>query len=357
MALDSPDLLNPPVNRAAYSDRTAWLMAELSDMAYLKFEGRDAVISNIVETLAGLTDTEAIKKELQRFEVALTASGSERQELELQLTQGGFDLAATFNSKEGLTLPHSGLPCHSRMWTCRAVNGCGLEDQADEMAVLAFRGTEKHFADIKTDLDARFYHQGNTGVHTGFLNAFEAVKPQIIRAVESIPDTYKVYITGHSLGGALAIIAARGLNSDKLAACYTFGGPRVGNSEFGESIKPPIYRVVNAADMVPRLPPTWIVELIILLGKLIPIPWLRGVVVRVLTGFRGYRRAGDMRYLTASGPDFSDVRLIPNLNIIDRGCRLFARLSTDWKAGASDHRIKQYSGKLRAHAIHRLKEE
>ncbi len=81
MALDSPDLLNPPVNRAAYSDRTAWLMAELSDMAYLKFEGRDAVFSNIVETLAGLTDTEAIKKELQRFEVALTASGSERQEL------------------------------------------------------------------------------------------------------------------------------------------------------------------------------------------------------------------------------------------------------------------------------------
>ena len=337
MALDSPDLLNPPVNRAAYSDRTAWLMAELSDMAYLKFEGRDAVISNIVETLAGLIDTEAIKKELQRFEVALTASGSERQELELQLTQGGFDLAATFNSKD--------------------TQAYLATRQADEMAVLAFRGTEKHFADIKTDLDARFYHQGNTGVHTGFLNAFEAVKPQIIRAVESIPDTYKVYITGHSLGGALAIIAARGLNSDKLAACYTFGGPRVGNSEFGESIKPPIYRVVNAADMVPRLPPTWIVELIILLGKLIPIPWLRGVVVRVLTGFRGYRRAGDMRYLTASGPDFSDVRLIPNLNIIDRGCRLFARLSTDWKAGASDHRIKQYSGKLRAHAIHRLKEE
>ena len=337
MPLDSPDLLTLPVNRAAYSDRTAWLMAELSDMAYLKFEGRDAVISNIVEALVDLTDKEAIKKELQRFQVALADSGDERQQLESQLTQGGFDLRATFNSKD--------------------TQAYLAARDADQMAVLAFRGTEKSFGDIKTDLDARFYRQGDTRVHSGFMDALTAVRPQVVAALEKIPDTFRLYITGHSLGGALAIIAAGELNSDRLAACYTFGSPRVGNSEFGENIKPPIYRVVNAADMVPRLPPTWIIELVILLGKAIPIPWLRGVVVKGLTSFRGYRHTGDMRYLTACKRDFSDIRLIPNLNIIDRGVRLFARLSTNWKAGASDHRIKQYSGKLRAHALNRLKKD
>ena len=68
-----------------------------------------------------------------------------------------------------------------------------------------------------------------------------------------------------------------------------------------------------------------------------------------------YRHGGDMRYLTACKDDFSDVRLIPNLNIIDRSFRLATRLLSDWHAGATDHRIDTYCGKLKAHAIHRLK--
>ena len=56
--------------------------------------------------------------------------------------------------------------------------------------------------------------------------------------------------------GALAIIAAKRLERDTLAACYTFGSPRVGNLEFAEEIRAPIYRVVDAADGVPRVPPS-----------------------------------------------------------------------------------------------------
>jgi hypothetical protein len=78
-------------------------------------------------------------------------------------------------------------------------------------------------------------------------------------------------------------------------------------------------------------------------------------VVRILTRFRGYRHIGDMRYLTASKDDFSDVRLIANLNIIDRAFRLVTRLSSDWHASATDHKIDTYCGKLKMHAIHRLK--
>ena len=43
MPFDQKELLQPPVGRAAYSDRTAWLMAEMSRLAYLKFEGKHNV--------------------------------------------------------------------------------------------------------------------------------------------------------------------------------------------------------------------------------------------------------------------------------------------------------------------------
>ncbi len=334
MPFDHKELLQPPVGRAAYSDRTSWLMSEMSRLAYLKFEGKDNVIGNVVDALADLTDKAKILDELRKYEIMLASSGDELETLKSELVQAQFELVTPFNSKD--------------------TQAFLAKRDSEKIAVLAFRGTEKNWKDIKTDLDARFYHSGKTKVHNGFLTAFEVVKPRIKAELAKVAD-YKLYITGHSLGGALALIATHELNSDAIAACYTFGSPKVGNSEFGEDIKPPIYRVVNAADMVTRVPPTWGIELVILLGKVIPVPWLRGALVRFLTRFRGYRHTGDMRYLTASKPDFSDLRLIPNLNIIDRSVRLIARLITHWKAGASDHGIANYCNKLKAHALKRLK--
>jgi len=63
-----------------------------------------------------------------------------------------------------------------------------------------------------------------------------------------------IYITGHSLGGALAQIAAAVLGSDQVGACYTYGSPRVGNSYFDLWVKVPSYRVLNYADIVPQVP-------------------------------------------------------------------------------------------------------
>ncbi len=335
MTFDNKELLLPPVGRAAYSDRTAWLMAEMSRLAYLKFEGKQNVISNIVDTLADLTDKSKIEEELRKFEAILASSGEELGTLESALAQADFKLVTTFNRKD--------------------TQAFLAKRDADKMAVLAFRGTETNFKDIKTDLNARFYRSGKEKIHDGFLKAFRAVEQRIHAELAKLGD-FKQYITGHSLGGALALIATHELNSDNIAACYTFGSPKVGNSEFGDDIKSPIYQVVNAADMVPRVPPTWIIELVILLGKVIPVPWLRGFLVKFLSNFRGYRHIGDMRYLTACKPDFSDLRMISNLNIIDRTARFIARLTVNWKAGASDHGIANYCGKLKAHALKRLKE-
>jgi hypothetical protein len=109
-------------------------------------------------------------------------------------------------------------------------------------------------------------------VHCGFLEVFSCCKAKIETAVnENVPSTLALYITGHSLGGALAQIASAALDRDNLAACYTFGSPRIGTAGFDEQIKCPHYRVINDWDLVPGLP---------------------------LAFFRGYRHNGDPRLLT-----------------------------------------------------------
>ena len=66
-----------------------------------------------------------------------------------------------------------------------------------------------------------------------------------------------VFITGHSLGGALATLAAANLSGRSLATCYTFGAPRVGDKRFSDCLRTPVYRVVNPLDTVPLVPGWW----------------------------------------------------------------------------------------------------
>lgn len=51
MYFDNEKLMRPPTSRAAYSDRTAWLMAEMSRLAYYKFEG-SVDLADIAKALA-----------------------------------------------------------------------------------------------------------------------------------------------------------------------------------------------------------------------------------------------------------------------------------------------------------------
>lgn len=67
-------------------------------------------------------------------------------------------------------------------------------------------------------------------------------------------------VTGHSLGGALAILATADLQKifGPIDFTYTFGQPRVGNQAFADWFQashPNVYRLVDYADVVPHVPP------------------------------------------------------------------------------------------------------
>ncbi len=335
MTISYPQLLSPPIARAAYSDRTAWLMAEMSRLAYEKFENNKEKLDQVVERIRALNSDNEIRKLVTRYarDCALPEEAGLKR-LTLGLAEFSFELVATFNNG--------------------GTQAFLAKRESDKVAVLAFRGTEPDaFEDIKTDLNARFYRQKGAKIHDGFRRAFAHVHALINEKLPEIQG-YKLYITGHSLGGALAKVATEALSGDNVAACYTFGSPKVGNLDFGDNLKVPIYRIVNAADAVPRVPPTWIIELIIFAIKWTPLPYVRSWLCRLLENFRGYRHHGDMRYLTACKDDFVDLRLHANPEIFDRFNWMVQRITTNWGSGFSDHAITEYCRKLEAYALSRM---
>jgi predicted lipase len=99
-------------------------------------------------------------------------------------------------------------------------------------------------------------------VHIGFNQGFDSVKSQVLTHIDHLEAIYrkkKFMITGHSLGGALAVMAAAYLQKvyETVDQLYTMGQPRVGNDKFAEFMTtfiPNTYRIVHYADQVPHVP-------------------------------------------------------------------------------------------------------
>ena len=132
----------------------------------------------------------------------------------------------------------------------------------DQKAVLAFRGTEvRKKADVLADVKFR-KEPGAFGkrVHRGFKAALDEVWDDIREAVSALGDR-RLWVAGHSLGGALTILAAARFADAgvPLAGVYALGQPRVGNRPFSRQVNKrlagKVYRVVNYIDIVPRVPP------------------------------------------------------------------------------------------------------
>jgi len=123
---------------------------------------------------------------------------------------------------------------------------------------VAFRGT----ADLRnwlTDLDCELTRVGSCRVHRGFYAAMKAVEPDLTASLAPAQDA-RLWVTGHSLGGALAMLwALRAAQSGyDIAGVYTFGQPRAGDAAFSRlydsRLKIRTWRSVHAEDVVPRMP-------------------------------------------------------------------------------------------------------
>ncbi|KAI8058756.1 lipase precursor [Thamnidium elegans] len=148
-------------------------------------------------------------------------------------------------------------------------NGYVLRSDAKETIYLVFRGTNS-IRNAITDLTfflTNYPPVKDAKVHVGFLASYNEIVrlffPRIQKELTMYPN-YKLVITGHSMGGAQAVLA--GLDfyqrdkrfTPKNLSIYTVGCPRIGNPDFAyyvDSTGISVHRSVNDRDIVPHLPP------------------------------------------------------------------------------------------------------
>ncbi len=135
--------------------------------------------------------------------------------------------------------------------------GCG------DYLVVSFRGTEmkglRSVPGFIADLKIAMKKEKSGGlVHSGFREVLDEIwegEDMLYRYLSDGKNKnphLRIFFTGHSLGGALALIAASRFPD---ADCvYTYGCPRAGNRVFADSIKSRVYRIVNNNDIVTTVP-------------------------------------------------------------------------------------------------------
>lgn len=127
-----------------------------------------------------------------------------------------------------------------------------------DFVIVCFRGTEMDRRDILTDLKIRLVNNSYGGkVHQGFKQALDSVWEDMYDYLDIITDfgssKIKVWFTGHSLGGALATLAAA--RYAKPQGIYTMASPRCGDKQFCNLVPKNHWRFVHNNDVVCMLPP------------------------------------------------------------------------------------------------------
>jgi triacylglycerol lipase len=179
----------------------------------------------------------------------------------------------TFNRANALYLAHASDVAYHRAPVAAAMerlglNAAGFRNKVTRVrgflgvcethAVLAFRGSDPvtlqtWVTDAVVRLVERDEYAGR--VHLGFSSVLKGTWGKVERILDEVGDK-PLFLTGHSMGGALAVLTACRLAKAGRppVAIYTFGSPRVGDRAFCAGYSLPTYRVVNRLDLVPEMP-------------------------------------------------------------------------------------------------------
>jgi predicted lipase len=182
----------------------------------------------------------------------------------------GFQMTGLIQADETLRQAILNLPNQSTvakaMMDDSGIFGLMGKNPGTKTAFVAFRGTQT-FEDWVSDFDAFFepykYVPNGGQVHMGFQSIYRALHDSIAAGIgAAVADCDDLLVTGHSLGGALAVVAgpdiAKNLTPPSVPELITFAGPAAGLADFAhffDLVVPSCYRVVNFWDLVPRLPP------------------------------------------------------------------------------------------------------
>jgi len=214
-----------------------------------------------------------------------------REEFKNLLLTGGFDLVGkpfSNNDTQGFVCRH----------------------KQNNIALLVYRGAES-VKDVINDLEVMLtqehFDEGDDSlVHKGFYSQFKSVDREVKALLEQVSGC-QLFITGHSLGGAIAVLVARFYAVDCSGACYTFGVPAVSNVAFQWSIKTLIYRIINEVDPVPRIPGIYTGFMVQILFQLIyKLSALFGfgrskMADKLIKDLKQYRQIGYAGYLMRQG--------------------------------------------------------
>ena len=205
--------------------------------------------------------------------------------------------------------------------TFRSTRVFGLVAATRDDVVVAFRGTHED----REWIEALAYGQAPWGfgrAHKGCSRLVENVWTSLLAGLyDEGADARRIWLTGHSIGGTLALVAAARLEYEgfDLFNVTTFGTPAVLDKAAAESFRCRVVRVVNNEDILPDMPWPTMVD--------------------------SYVHAGERILLTASGRLAAAhhsrdlARRVDRANAIGEGVLPSGPLH--------DHAIEQYIEKLR----------
>jgi pimeloyl-ACP methyl ester carboxylesterase len=129
----------------------------------------------------------------------------------------------------------------------------GVVARKGDVSVIAIRGTETEHQWLENfEAIAQPIPHGSWWMHHGFDDVWNSIAASLQKAWDTASSANaRVYITGHSLGGALALIM--GVHHPE-ALTWTFAGPAVFSPIHGLPPATNVVRIVNPKDLVPNVP-------------------------------------------------------------------------------------------------------